>query len=170
MKSKKKRARRTAIPFMVNKLPSGPARRPKLPEDNALVDNSASGYGSQDILKNPTFASAPSQVSRSEQESKPNPKQKWNVEKIVQRAVHSTGSLPHGQENAYEIKWEGYDETTWEPIGCIRKDVPAIVRRFERELQVLRQKAAAATFPDIPGDFSISVSSSFSFFAETLVI
>lgn len=32
----------------------------------------------------------------------------------------------------YEVKWKGYDETTDEPATNIRKDVPEMVKEFEK--------------------------------------
>jgi hypothetical protein len=31
----------------------------------------------------------------------------------------------------YHIKWEGYDETTWEPAKAMKVDVPNLVKEFE---------------------------------------
>eukprot|EP01028_Stygiella_incarcerata_P006518 TRINITY_DN2667_c0_g1_i1.p2 TRINITY_DN2667_c0_g1~~TRINITY_DN2667_c0_g1_i1.p2 ORF type:complete len:189 (-),score=77.86 TRINITY_DN2667_c0_g1_i1:148-714(-) len=34
-------------------------------------------------------------------------------------------------QKMYHIKWEGYEETTWEPAKAMKQDVPDLVKEFE---------------------------------------
>lgn len=49
---------------------------------------------------------------------------KWNVEKLVRR-------FKSKNKIVFEVKWEGYKETTIEPRSNLIKDVPEMVRAFE---------------------------------------
>ncbi|OWZ15027.1 Chromodomain protein [Phytophthora megakarya] len=43
----------------------------------------------------------------------------YEVEKIIRKKAGET----YGDPDLYEVKWEGYEETTWEPAGNISKDL-----------------------------------------------
>ena len=43
----------------------------------------------------------------------------YEVEKILRKKQGET----YGEQDLYEVKWEGYDETTWEPASNISKDL-----------------------------------------------
>ncbi|KAG2778995.1 hypothetical protein JG687_00000980 [Phytophthora cactorum] len=43
----------------------------------------------------------------------------YEVEKIISKKTGET----YGDPDLYEVKWEGYDETTWEPASNISKDL-----------------------------------------------
>ncbi|POM71814.1 Chromodomain containing hypothetical protein [Phytophthora palmivora] len=43
----------------------------------------------------------------------------YEVEKIIRKRAGET----YGDPDMYEVKWEGYDETTWEPASNISKDL-----------------------------------------------
>ena len=43
----------------------------------------------------------------------------YEVEKILRKKTAET----FGEHDLYEVKWEGYDETTWEPASNISKDL-----------------------------------------------
>ena len=58
----------------------------------------------------------------------------YQVEAIKARAIHTTGSSSVTPEDAYLIKWEGYDEETWEPVKNMELYIPKMVKRFEKGL------------------------------------
>uniref|UniRef100_M4BTF3 Chromo domain-containing protein n=1 Tax=Hyaloperonospora arabidopsidis (strain Emoy2) TaxID=559515 RepID=M4BTF3_HYAAE len=43
----------------------------------------------------------------------------YEVEKILRKKTAET----YGEQDLYEVKWEGYEETTWEPASNISKDL-----------------------------------------------
>ncbi|KAK1931185.1 hypothetical protein P3T76_013374 [Phytophthora citrophthora] len=43
----------------------------------------------------------------------------YEVEKIISKKAAET----YGEEDLYEVKWEGYEETSWEPASNISKDL-----------------------------------------------
>ncbi|KAG7386408.1 hypothetical protein PHYPSEUDO_000337 [Phytophthora pseudosyringae] len=43
----------------------------------------------------------------------------YEVETIIRKKTAET----YGESDLYEVKWEGYDETTWEPASNISKDL-----------------------------------------------
>ncbi|RMX67947.1 hypothetical protein KXD40_005402 [Peronospora effusa] len=43
----------------------------------------------------------------------------YEVEKILRKKKGET----YGEQDLYEVKWEGYEETTWEPASNISKDL-----------------------------------------------
>ncbi|CEG41100.1 chromodomain protein [Plasmopara halstedii] len=43
----------------------------------------------------------------------------YEVEKIIRKKASDC----YGEPDLYEVKWEGYDETTWEPASNISKDL-----------------------------------------------
>jgi len=65
-----------------------------------------------------------------EQENMPPPEyvSKYIVEKILNKKKD-------GRRWMYEIKWKGFDKTTWEPVATITEDVPQIAKAFEATLK-----------------------------------
>jgi hypothetical protein len=49
---------------------------------------------------------------------------KWNIEKLIRR-------YKRNNKIYFEVKWEGYNETTNEPRTNLIKDVPEMVKEFE---------------------------------------
>lgn len=52
---------------------------------------------------------------------------KYNIEKLIRRFKRSNKIY-------FEVKWEGYNETTNEPRSNLMKDVPEMVKQFELKL------------------------------------
>lgn len=50
----------------------------------------------------------------------------YEVEAIV-------GKRKSGRKVEYEVKWKGYKETTWEPRSSLQKQIPGMVRDFEKK-------------------------------------
>ena len=67
--------------------------------------------------KTPTGRQATRQASREKHE--------FNVEQIIEQRLTTEGIY-------YLIKWEGFDEVTWEPAENVT--CPAVLRRFYREM------------------------------------
>lgn len=53
-----------------------------------------------------------------------------NVEKYVVERIINHRKKARSYE--FEVKWKGYKETTWEPRGSLLKDVPEMVRKYEK--------------------------------------
>ena len=49
-----------------------------------------------------------------------------------------------GRQDGYQVKWQGYDEKTWEPAIDLRQDIPEIVENFEKSRTPTARKAAPA--------------------------
>jgi hypothetical protein len=62
------------------------------------------------------------------------------VEKyVVERLV---GHRQRGNRLEFEVKWKGYTETTWEPRASLMKDVPEMVRAYEKRKKVGTEASA----------------------------
>ena len=53
--------------------------------------------------------------------------EKFEIEKLIRRFKAGNN------ENFYEVKWKGYSETTNEPRSNLLKDVPEMVKEFEKK-------------------------------------
>jgi hypothetical protein len=49
------------------------------------------------------------------------------VRKIIETEYRGVGT---DNKRYYEVEWDGYDETTWEPAHTVFKDIPDLVRKF----------------------------------------
>jgi transposase InsO family protein len=66
--------------------------------------------------------------------------EKWNISKIVDARIMN------GQK-CYEVQWVGYNQTTIEPRAELVKDVPKLVKQFEREHKITWKKTRAFVEP-----------------------
>ena len=57
------------------------------------------------------------------------PSAKKKPEKYIIESI--LGKEKRGNQIYYEVKWQGYNETTWEPRKILLQDVPELVKEFE---------------------------------------
>jgi len=55
--------------------------------------------------------------------------EKFKVEEILDKKKDENGRV------MYCVKWEGYDEPSWEPRNNLMKDVPVLVNKFENSMK-----------------------------------
>jgi hypothetical protein len=58
--------------------------------------------------------------------------EKYLVEKILRKESRSTAGRKTRQVY-YEVKWLGYEETSWVPRSQLMSDIPQMVEIFEKE-------------------------------------
>ncbi|XP_063924622.1 uncharacterized protein LOC135138567 [Zophobas morio] len=99
-------------------------------EDGAVENEVSSNCTKTEILKNVTIIQGSKKGLRT---TKDNEREEYNVEKIIGKRFN-----PRKRLWEYEVKWESYQEPSWEPLAHL-ENCKALVQEFEDKLKAEKE-------------------------------